>query len=283
MQYLEGMDSSLLEVPAVRNVLFFFIVMFLGNLTLVLLFLRLFKNLSSRRVNDISVNNKYENSKNNKKNIEAGGLVNEQRDINELSRNLEAMKEDLKKQNKEIYRLAYRDTLTGLLNRKGFYEVSESMLSESKVDYVLLLLDIDDFKLINDTLGHDTGDIVLESFSKLLVKSVPKNSLIARLGGDEFVVMFPQPKRNKIENLMQAILKNLNKPITILEKEYIVTSSIGVALTKNSKSYNISDLLKNADMAMYSSKEQGKNQATVFTDNLRELLIEEITQTKELY
>lgn len=282
MQYLEDIDSSLLKITTVKNVLFFFTVMFLGNLTLVLLFLRLFKSSDSRRADDISMNNKYENSKIIKSKIEARNIVNEKRELKELSRNLEAMKINLKKQKREIYRLAYRDTLTGLLNRKGFYKIFESQLANKTNDYVLLLLDIDDFKLINDTLGHDTGDILLESFSTLLVKSAPKNSLIARLGGDEFVIMFPQPKNNKIQPLLQRMLKTLNEPISILGKEFKLTSSIGVSLTKDLKSYNISNLLKNADMAMYSSKEDGKNKATIFTEDLREVLVEEVTQTKEL-
>lgn len=282
MKPLEGMDSSLLEVTAVKNILFFFMVMFLGNLILVILFLRLFKSSVSSRANAIQMNNRYENSTAIKNKIKAKSPVNEKKDIKELSRSLEAMKDSLKKQNREIYRLAYRDTLTGLLNRKGFYEIFESMLHKKSKNYVLLLLDIDDFKLINDTLGHDTGDTVLKMFSKLLVKSAPKKSLIARLGGDEFVIVFPHPKHNKIQNLIQRMSKDLNEPISILEKEYKLTSSIGVSLTKDLKNCNISDLLKNADMAMYASKEEGKNKATIFTENLRDVLVEEVTQTKEL-
>ena len=186
-------------------------------------------------------------------------LVGAIRDITERK-----LREDaLEQKNAELSHQAYHDALTGLSNRKMFYECLHQSLERafSNQELVaLLFLDLDGFKLINDTLGHNVGDLLLQAVASRLKKCLRGSDTISRLGGDEFTVILPAiPGREEAAKVAEKICDAIMQPFILEEHTVSVTTSIGISL------YPIdgqeSDILvKNADAAMYRAKERGKNQ-----------------------
>ncbi len=206
---------------------------------------------------------------------------------------LQDITERIQSENK-IRSLAYFDSLTGLKNRESFITVLNTALAENKKNHstsALLFIDLDDFKHINDTLGHDVGDLLLCKISERLKNCVrtaendqqfaPDNSRkspsaysdkvnklspldmsrfdLARLGGDEFTVFLSDIQDNKVAaTVSHRLLQALNIPFTLNNHEVFVSFSIGIALFPNDGD-NVQQLLKNADVAMYHAKECGKN------------------------
>ncbi|QAA30220.1 EAL domain-containing protein [Clostridium manihotivorum] len=180
----------------------------------------------------------------------------------------------LKKMYEEnIFRLAYYDKLTGLPNRIYFeeklVEVMEYMKSNESMGAVILL-DVDNFKNINDTLGHTTGDLLLVEISKLLSEVNDGSMEVARIGGDEFLLLIREIDKNKpIEVLISKLQKRLKSNIYIEGKCIIVSSSAGIVeLPKNGQT--VAEIIRNADIAMYKAKEDGKNKAVLFDNNMFE-------------
>lgn len=176
-----------------------------------------------------------------------------------------------RKAEEEIYRLAYYDNLTSLPNRELFKTHLERALYRAKNNerlVAVLFVDMDDFKKINDTFGHAVGDLLLQEVGRRLVKSVRGNDkvvgrnfeqTIARMGGDEYTILLSKisdPEEAKC--VAQRILDNLSKPYKLDGNDVYSTPSVGIAVyPKNGKTSD--ELLKNADMAMYSAKRGGKN------------------------
>ncbi|RDU37707.1 hypothetical protein DRW41_07680 [Neobacillus piezotolerans] len=163
-----------------------------------------------------------------------------------------------KKYEKELENLAYYDSLTGLRNRRSFMEILEQgILSASKIKEQLALfyVDIDKFKEINDSLGHDAGDELLKQFSQRLVNNLREESIIGRLGGDEFVVLIRGVKNSKsVYKIVERLYKALQLEYTISGHRIVATASIGISLyPKNGASSEI--LIKHADEALYLAKE----------------------------
>lgn len=172
---------------------------------------------------------------------------------------------------KEVY-LANHDSLTGLKNRAAFDELLAKHLSENSGTTALMMIDLDDFKLINDCLGHDKGDYVLQLVAETINSVVQKESecsYIFRLGGDEFIVLLPATSKHKTEYVAQRILHALNDLInreSMLDGLYI-TASIGIALNKE-EGFDRNTMYQMADIALYASKEEGKNQYSVYTNEM---------------
>ncbi|MDH5612593.1 MAG: EAL domain-containing protein [Gammaproteobacteria bacterium] len=171
--------------------------------------------------------------------------------------------------------LANHDSLTGLKNRYYFINYLQSMmpsLQDSKTWSYLLLIDLDHFKTINDSLGHDIGDRLLQKVSERIRKEKHANSLLARLGGDEFVVVGPEyGNRDECRIEAQALAERI---LLILKESYIVelhhlyiSASIGVSLV-NGKNNDASRLIKEADIAMYEAKENGRDGVIIFDDEM---------------
>ncbi|GAV21881.1 GGDEF domain-containing protein [Carboxydothermus pertinax] len=153
----------------------------------------------------------------------------------------------------KLQRQVYLDALTGLNNRRYFYERLSRL--KTKNSFSLLLIDIDDFKRINDTYGHAAGDLVLQQVAKTLQSVTRKNDLIARWGGDEFVIVLLEV--NEQEAFKVACrLKNLveNSKILIGDSFDKVTISIGIASIKKGTSFNVEYFMKVADEALYKAK-----------------------------
>jgi PAS domain S-box-containing protein len=190
----------------------------------------------------------------------------------------------------EIRRLANFDSLTGLPNRRQLILRAERALEHAKRlqhQFALLLIDLDRFKVINDTLGHGAGDELLLQVGRRLVACVRHSDLVldgsaesagvrshraleavGRLGGDEFVALLPEVGGDPdAERVAQRVLEELREPFLVSGQECFVTASVGVAIYPRDGS-SVVDLLRNADVAMYSVKNQGKNASAVYNPML---------------
>ena len=186
------------------------------------------------------------------------------------------------KENEErVRKLAFFDVLTGCLNKQTFMESLETWLSpkEEVKDAALLFIDLDDFKKINDTLGHEVGDKLLNYAAKVLRYIIPQDSFISRFGGDEFVIFKTKIfDISEVQEMVYAILNIFQDPIHIDGKDIHITCSIGIALYPLD-GISADVLLKNADTAMYKAKELGKNTYSFYAPDMsksldRKLMIE---------
>jgi len=166
---------------------------------------------------------------------------------------------ELKNMHNKLQIMLKYDDLTGLANRRYFMSYFEEKLSEAKEkqkNLSLLMLDLDKFKNINDTFGHQRGDHTLKEVSSILTENVRKEDLAARLGGDEFLVLLPNTDQDNAEKIAKRIKEDISS-LDIFNNNYYTTVSIGAAtLNKND---DIESLLKRADDALYKAKEQGRN------------------------
>ncbi|NTS77693.1 EAL domain-containing protein [Catenovulum sp. SM1970] len=183
----------------------------------------------------------------------------------------------IKQNQKAMEKLAYYDTLTGLCNR-GFFKTQLAkafeMSKRGHHSFALLYFDLDQFKRINDTLGHDAGDELLVVISSRLKSRLRAEDSVARLGGDEFaIIVNAVSEPDKVSNLARGILSLIQEPIPINNAEILVSASIGITLAPNDAD-NIDILLRNADLAMYQAKEAGRN-TYYFYDNKLDLEVKE--------
>jgi len=168
-----------------------------------------------------------------------------------------------KRAEKAIYQMAYYDSLTGLPNRRLFQEQLATFCEKAKETQdklAVLFLDLDRFKLINDSFGHQDGDALLKQVASRLTDVLPAQACAARLGGDEFTIILPSvSERNEVSATAQKIVDSLDaKPFYLAGQEIYVSSSIGISLFPEDARCD-ADLLALADMAMYRTKKQGRN------------------------
>lgn len=167
-----------------------------------------------------------------------------------------------KKTQKEIHYIAYHDSLTGLPNRKAFYSVIEKKIEHSRRragdgKWALLFLDLDRFKFVNDTLGHDGGDELLKIIAGLLQSCLRKTDCIYRVGGDEFTIILDNVNsQNDIAGVAVKLREKLARPFDIKGHEFYVSVSVGISLYPDN-GRDVESLVKNADIAMYAAKEKG--------------------------
>ncbi len=188
--------------------------------------------------------------------IEGGGMVCVVRDITERTYAEE-----------QIKHLAYHDVLTGLPNRLLFKDRLTVALSHAQRDrswLAVLFLDLDRFKVINDSLGHNIGDQLLQSVAARVQSCVRESDTVARLGGDEFTLLLPALNHSEDAALVaEKILEAVRYPFHIEGREFFITTSIGVSLYPEDGS-DAATLIKNADTAMYQAKEQGRDNYQLF-------------------
>jgi len=194
---------------------------------------------------------------------------------------------ELKKSAKKLYdqknaykNLAHYDTLTGLPNRILFYDRLEDAIlnaEQNNSKFVILFFDLDNFKEINDSFGHDSGDDVLKIIAKRFKNKIGKLGSLARLGGDEFTLLMEEcDDISKIGNMSENLIEVLNEPIYILEHELYVTVSIGISLYPNDGK-DMATLLKHADSAMYSAKKNGCNLYHFYKQEMTNQALERVT------
>jgi diguanylate cyclase (GGDEF)-like protein len=181
--------------------------------------------------------------------------------------------QELKQSASQLQYQATHDTLTGLPNRQLFQERLAQALDWAMTNtqqVALLFMDLDGFKLINDTLGHDIGDLLLKAVAQRLTRSLRGSDTIARLGGDEFTVILPAiPSSNDAARVADKILQTLAQPFLIEGQTIYVTSSIGLSLYPKDGE-DADALVKAADTAMYQAKELGKNRYHLFATRLEQ-------------
>ncbi|TMN21425.1 GGDEF domain-containing protein [Lentibacillus cibarius] len=157
---------------------------------------------------------------------------------------------------------AHHDSLTGLPNRRLFKKQLRKAIDHQHADgsgFAVILMDIDYFKQINDELGHDVGDAVIEEFGKRLNRVIRHDDMAARLGGDEFVILLSNVTSvNEAVAIAKEIQHTIKKPWTILGKHLHVSSSMGVAMAPE-KGATVFSMLKEADNALYEAKGAGRN------------------------
>lgn len=160
---------------------------------------------------------------------------------------------------KLMYHLAYHDTLTQIPNRAHFELYISTLIEEIRKPFILLFIDLDRFKIINDTLGHNIGDEILVTISKRITKILGDESFIARLGGDEFIAILDYKGKNKeIKRLVETLIIEIRKPLIIGDYSLNITASMGIVKYPEDGK-NKHTLLKYADSAMYSAKDMGKD------------------------
>ena len=188
-----------------------------------------------------------------------------------------------------IHRLAYYDALTHLPNRTLFQDRLYNALQQAERQQawvVLMFLDLDRFKPINDSLGHAAGDRMLKDMATRLLGCVNDDDTVARMGGDEFTLLL-QPKATRELALNQAIhvaeqiLASLVKPFVLEGREFFVTASVGIALSPQDGS-ELSQLMKNADTAMYHAKERGKNNFQFYQADMNATALERLELESDL-
>ena len=181
--------------------------------------------------------------------------------------------------------MAYHDGLTGLANRSSFSALlSQSMSEAQRFDRQLavLFLDLDRFKQINDTLGHDAGDQLLREVATRLEASVRDSDTVARLGGDEFVVLLPELEDgNHAATVARKILSVIAEPFTLIGHEFRITASLGISVYPQD-GLDEQTLTKNADIAMYQAKDEGKNNFQFYSETLNAHSLERLTLESSL-
>ena len=172
-----------------------------------------------------------------------------------------------------IWKQANFDPLTHLPNRHMFHIRLEQEIQNTQrtsLNLALLFIDLDRFKEVNDTLGHNVGDQLLTEVAQRLSSSVRKSDMVARLGGDEFTVILSQlTDVSQVETVAQNILRRLAEPFTLNNETAYVSASIGITLYPEDTE-EVEQLLMNADQAMYAAKKKGRNRFSYFTPSLRE-------------
>ncbi len=171
----------------------------------------------------------------------------------------------------QMEQLAFYDPLTGLENRRLFKDRLEHAIKQVRRNnslMALLYIDLDGFKSINDTLGHEAGDALLVVVADRLRQCVREEDIVARLGGDEFTIIVSNLKDPKGASKVAAkIIRALQKPITLSGHEVQISGSIGITLAPTD-AMDANDLMRNADLAMYRAKALGRNNSQFFTDDL---------------
>ncbi len=158
---------------------------------------------------------------------------------------------------KHLEYMATRDSMTGIYNRRKFFELGNELFNNTD-NLFAVMIDIDKFKNVNDTYGHPFGDVVIKSVTKTISKIIPKKAIFGRLGGEEFALLYKSDSDEKVTEKVEDI----RKAIESLEEKYegkIVKFTISNGISRKMESDTIDELLKRADEGLYEAKETGRN------------------------
>lgn len=192
--------------------------------------------------------------------------------------------DQLTKNQQQLKELGITDPLTKLYNRRYLNDSLQQLFTKKGSHKIaLIFIDIDRFKLINDTLGHSFGDQLLIKVSSRIREVMCRGEIIARFGGDEFIVIIPKLKDNhELENKIDLLLKTLATNYKIDQHEFFVTVSAGIAISPE-HGLTMEELLVKADKAMYRAKDKGKNQYEFYSEDLSQNGLKRLKLEKELY
>ncbi|MDP3813779.1 bifunctional diguanylate cyclase/phosphodiesterase [Pseudomonas sp.] len=184
-----------------------------------------------------------------------------------------------------LQQAAHYDALTNLLNRRGFNQLFAEQLQEHiqrNQALAVMFLDIDHFKRINDSLGHDAGDEMLKVVAERLRGTVREHDVIARLGGDEFCILASLHSDDEARQLAQRVMEKMKDPIALFGRSLVMTASIGISLLPED-GQTCEELLKHADLALYQSKGCGRNTLYFFSSHLKAKVSLELQLEEELH
>ena len=190
----------------------------------------------------------------------------------------------------EIERLAFYDPLTGLPNRRYLLDRLKPALASSArtgLHGAVLFIDLDNFKTLNDTLGHDQGDVLLKQVASRLTGCIREGDTLARLGGDEFIIMLENLAENALDSaalteiVAHKIIATLSQPYGLAGRSFISTPSIGATLFNDQQTVS-EELLKEADIAMYEAKKAGRNTVRFFDPNMQKVILARATLEADL-
>ena len=177
---------------------------------------------------------------------------------------------------------ATHDQLTGLLNRNSFTESLTDALAQDNLVFAVLFVDLDRFKIVNDSMGHLVGDQLLTDIAGRLSKEVTDNNIVARFGGDEFALIFKNfPDLKILEQNITNILYKLSQPYILKDETFNTTASIGIALS-NSEYKTADEMLRDADTAMYEAKKQGGDKSVIFQPGMRTRIVNMLKMESDL-
>jgi diguanylate cyclase (GGDEF)-like protein/PAS domain S-box-containing protein len=180
----------------------------------------------------------------------------------------------------EIQYLATHDSLTGLPNRAMFSQLLNHAIQAAQRyhrQFAVLFIDLDRFKIINDTLGHKAGDQLLQEIATRLKQPLRAVDVVARLGGDEFVILIEEVSdSSQVATVAHKILTSIIKPVTLMGQECRITASVGICMYPKDAEDEQS-LMKNADIAMYFAKEEGKNNYQFYSEDIQSKSLEHLS------
>ncbi|MBK8016502.1 MAG: EAL domain-containing protein [Betaproteobacteria bacterium] len=192
---------------------------------------------------------------------------------------------DRHRADEQIRRLAQYDELTSLANRNLFTHHLMHAIARAErygKHLAVLFVDLDRFKNINDTLGHDTGDMVLKAMARRLSENMRQSDLVARLGGDEFVVVADELEDiETVTDIAQKLLTVIEQPVVYQAQELALTASVGIA-TYPQDGRDLQSLLKHADIAMYRAKDQGKNRFAFYSSGMHTTNVDRLSLEAQL-
>jgi len=192
---------------------------------------------------------------------------------------LHSTKYEVSSLNEKLTHTSLHDTLTGLPNRHYLYEEISMMMNqaqENQTKLAVVFLDLDHFKNINDTLGHDVGDALLQTISLIIKNNIPKYDIATRIGGDEFILILTNfNDSQEITPIVNKLLQELRKELFIKGYTLRLSASIGISIYPDDAT-QITDLMKFADLAMYKTKEEGRDNYNFFTQNQNEKIHKEV-------
>ncbi|OHW63288.1 phytochrome-like protein cph2 [Andreesenia angusta] len=187
---------------------------------------------------------------------------------------------------REMNYMAYYDSLTGLPNFTLYRKKLKRAIETAREKETLLcmaLIDLDSFKSVNDMMGHESGDEILKRVSRRLLECVGEHGMVARFGGDEFLLMLDSVSScREMESVLECVMDSFVEPISIGSQEFHITASVGVARYPDD-GHSADELIKNSDMAMYSSKDNGKNRFTFCSLEMKHETLEKVKLTNSLY
>lgn len=194
-------------------------------------------------------------------------ISNNYKELSASKATLEVSEQELKKNYAHIEQLAYHDGLTGLYNRVAFMKYAYKIFHDASVGaskHAIFFIDLDNFKNINDTLGHDYGDLLLKDVSDRMLSCIASDDILARNGGDEFLILKNRfDTVDDLENFASQLVNVVHHPFILNDETAVVSMSVGIAVFPNN-GLTVSELIKNADIAMYNAKNSGKNSYRFF-------------------
>ncbi len=176
-----------------------------------------------------------------------------------------------KRAEERLQHMAYHDPLTGLANRNKLEQFINHVIATSRrqqTGFAVMFIDLDRFKNVNDSVGHDAGDMLLQIVSERLESAVRNSDMVSRLGGDEFIILITDVKKPQtVAAIAKKILENVLRVISINDQEIYITTSIGISIYPND-GQNMQTLLKHADLALYRAKEHGRNNYEFYANEM---------------